>query len=457
MYEEKNFKQINWFSLGLKIALGFIVLIVAFLIFNSINKAYSKDNNNTTEYSTNLKDMKTAAFEYFTNETLPEKVGEAKKLSLAQMIDQKILFDFTKNGKNCNLENSYVKATKTNDNNYALKIQLNCDKKDDYIVTTIEAKESCTQNCPVIDNDKEEKASAQNSDNNKVITNTEPKVIQPKNIVNKQITVKKEVNYYTITIPCVGCDNSKNNNNNNDNNNTNTNNNINNNNNSNNNTNKTTKTLWYKHKKQIDTTYYNYCLERYKTVYTTSWVNTQTQSYYNYSYTLKLLNENNIRANTVNIYDTNYFTSSSDYQNYLNNQGKDLEMVNNNDYYSVTQLNKSSFKASSLKANNFRYSISRAYKSGNYYYADVVITYYNGNNVTPYYFNNLNGYIYFVPFKFNVSYGSTNDCTTDLASKRANYSGYTITDTEVKKEYTYRWSTQKSISGYSYTGISEYR
>ena len=151
MYEEGNKRlSLNWGSLLIKLVIIAILVILACWVFIRI----TKNNNGSstlattdTEYINNVSAMKTAAFEYYTAKNLPEKVGETEKLTLAQMINQKLLIDFTNNGKTCDTNSSYVQTTKTSDGNYALKVSLNCGKKEDFIVTTIENKEL---NCPEV-------------------------------------------------------------------------------------------------------------------------------------------------------------------------------------------------------------------------------------------------------------------------------------------------------------------
>ena len=90
--------------------------------------------------------MKNVAFEYYTKSKLPEKVGSTEKLTLGEMLDKKLLIDFTDNGKVCSLDNSYIQATRTLEDNYALKVNLECGKKSDYILANIEKEKICVNN-----------------------------------------------------------------------------------------------------------------------------------------------------------------------------------------------------------------------------------------------------------------------------------------------------------------------
>lgn len=151
MYEEGNGNlSLNWLSLTVKIIIIAIIIFLGCWIFirvtsNGSAKSGSLAASSDTEYITNIASMKSAAFEYFTTSKLPEKIGGTERLSLNQMINQKLLIDFTNNGKTCDTNSSYIQTTKTADGNYALKVSLDCGSKSDFIVTTIE-KTNCIVN-----------------------------------------------------------------------------------------------------------------------------------------------------------------------------------------------------------------------------------------------------------------------------------------------------------------------
>ena len=143
MYEEGNRRlSFNWLTLLIKLIILVIVVFLACWIFVRVlnNKNASGDNKTTTsaEYVNNMAAMKNAASDYFTGSRLPERVGESERLSLSQMINQKLLIDFTDDGQKCDVNSSYAQATKTADGNYALKVNLDCEPKHDFIVTTLE-------------------------------------------------------------------------------------------------------------------------------------------------------------------------------------------------------------------------------------------------------------------------------------------------------------------------------
>ena len=88
-------------------------------------------------FANNLDKMKEAAISYYTNERLPQEVGQSKKLTLSDMIGLKIITPLIdKNNKAVNVEKSYVKITKTNDE-YILKVNIKDSEKEDYILVHI--------------------------------------------------------------------------------------------------------------------------------------------------------------------------------------------------------------------------------------------------------------------------------------------------------------------------------
>ena len=94
-------------------------------------------------FSNNLDKMKEAAISYYANERLPQKVGESKKLTLSDMIGLKIITPLIdKNGKAVDVEKSYVKITKT-DEEYILKVNIKDSEKEDYILVHIGCYDYC--------------------------------------------------------------------------------------------------------------------------------------------------------------------------------------------------------------------------------------------------------------------------------------------------------------------------
>lgn len=475
MYEEGSRKlSFNWVSLALKLVGLAVFVFLLCWIFTKSNNNSNKTIEKDTNYITNITSMKEAAFEYFTESTLPENVGGTQKLSLSQMLNQKLLIDFTDNGDTCDINDSYVQATKTADGAYALKVSLNCGNKNDFIVTTIE-KTKCVveNNCPDNSNKEDNNSSTNNTNNNSSnssnnsnnsnSSNNSSSSSKP-NTSNTTTTQKVTTTVTTkvhIKVSCSTCTTDNNNNNNKP---------------------EETKETWYKHERYTDwrtgysyesnaenkkstTTTYNYCEDSTTTIYTTSY--TSNENKHSYGYTLKLLDfkANQVSEGTVGVVNSskNYFSSStSDYRAYLNSRDEHISMVGatgkGNSY--ITNVN--TFRSSSLKNSNFTFNVSGAYKSGNYYYVDIDIYVKNANGVTKYYDPTLGYSLYYVPLKFDVSYSLLKNCTRDLAENEYKYKNHSISDPETSSTWIHRlyetkWSKEKSISGWNYTGVSEQR
>ena len=101
------------------------------------------------------------------------------------------------------------------------------------------------------------------------------------------------------------------------------------------------------------------------------------------------------------------------------------------------------------------------YENGNT--GTIMDLYYkNHNGVTPYPASNLGFNVYFVPLKFDLTFAYKDDCIRDLAENKDNYDGYSISDPKKETTYMhrspeYKWSTEKELDGWEYTGIYEDR
>ncbi len=85
-------------------------------------------------FADNLERMKEAAISYYTDERLPKEVGESDTMTLSDMIGKKIIVALIdKNNKACDVEKSYVRITKTEDE-FILKVNLKDSEKEDYIL-----------------------------------------------------------------------------------------------------------------------------------------------------------------------------------------------------------------------------------------------------------------------------------------------------------------------------------
>lgn len=147
MYEDSKLK-INWIDFTIKAIL--IIALVIFLIW----LVPKKDVNTLKDsiYSNNINAMKDAAKSYYTKDRLPKNVGQATSMTLKEMINKKIIVEFTdKNGKVCDESTSRVEVTKLSDDEYVLKVELNCGDQKDYILETIGCYDVCENGkCDVV-------------------------------------------------------------------------------------------------------------------------------------------------------------------------------------------------------------------------------------------------------------------------------------------------------------------
>lgn len=159
MYDDRREKfSFKNFFLTILIVLLFVFLMLwLFPTRGYVDKLQNKDNVNQQVFdldrlsvlydeifANNVARMKDAAIGYFTNERLPQKVKESKKLTLKEMYDLHLVLQMKdKNGKSCDTEKSYVEITKYTEE-YRLKVNLSCGKDEDYIIVYL----GCYNYCP---------------------------------------------------------------------------------------------------------------------------------------------------------------------------------------------------------------------------------------------------------------------------------------------------------------------
>lgn len=481
MYEEGNKRiSLNWGLLIIKlVVLALIVFLAGWLYMkitnNNSNGSKSTLAKDTDSFVNNINTMKNAAFEYFTKSKLPTKIGGTEKLTLAQMIDQKLLIDFTNEGKSCDTDGSYVQTTKTADGNYALKVSLTCDKKSDFIVTTIENPETCpNNNCNNNDNNDNKNTNSDVVVDDKTNTNTNTNTnnnSSSNNNSNNTSNVKEVIKYVpappttttttvttTVTIKCKcinSCCSSS----------------------CMNNTDDKKKVRYYEYVKWSDwqdgysneknaenkeetVTTYNYCKDNTRTYYTMAYITDNCDSRsHTYEYQLTNLPSD---ATNITIKNKSYFDASlTDYQAYINYRNN--QYINGNTgNYKIFINDANAFRNSSLKSNNFTFNISEPYFKDKSYRTSVTINYKNSNNVNSYYDSNIKRNVYFIPVKFDVSYITEGSCTRDLSSNSFKYYGYIKKDpitntTWIHRTPEYKWSTEESLDGYTKTGKYEDR
>ena len=160
MYTEEN--QRGRFPLRdilLKAIVVIIFLILIIFIITRVTTPNNKNNNSTSQYdevfSENLETMEKAAFNYYTKDKLPLEVGAVSELTLREMINSNLLEAFTDaDGNACDVNNSYIRLTK-NDDDYTLRVNLKCDKKEDYSLMKVGEYDYCEHDICKRDSGKE--------------------------------------------------------------------------------------------------------------------------------------------------------------------------------------------------------------------------------------------------------------------------------------------------------------
>ena len=188
-YEDNNVKlKVDWKSLIIKVVLILLVVLLIIWIFPmpKLDTFYNK------VYNDNLNTMKEASENYFTSDKLPSKTGDSVTLKLQDMLDKKLVTNFTdKNNNQCSNTNSYATVTKTDNSNYVLKVQLSCDEKTDYILENLNTTSSGSSNKKSGNSSNNGNTSNDNNDNNNNDDDGEDDGIE----IDKSILEEKENKY----------------------------------------------------------------------------------------------------------------------------------------------------------------------------------------------------------------------------------------------------------------------
>ena len=148
MYDNENRLRINWVDIIIKVILLalFLFILISLMPKNDLTPLYDQI------YQDNINTMKEAAKNYYTIDRLPENVGDTKTMTLKEMIDNHLIIRFKdKNKKYCDESTSKVQVTKTSDQEYVLRVELNCGSQKDYILDTIGCYNVCKGNDCQID------------------------------------------------------------------------------------------------------------------------------------------------------------------------------------------------------------------------------------------------------------------------------------------------------------------
>ena len=153
MYEERK-EKFSFKSFFLTLLL--VLLFVFLMLWLFPTKSYVDEKLQSTYdlqrlevlydeiFANNVARMKDAAIGYFTNERMPQTVGETKKLTLQEMYDLHLVLKMKdKDGKPCDTQKSYVEMTKYTEE-YRLKVNLSCGSQEDYIIVYLGCYNYCS-------------------------------------------------------------------------------------------------------------------------------------------------------------------------------------------------------------------------------------------------------------------------------------------------------------------------
>ena len=177
MYEERREKfSFKSFFLTLLLVLLFVFLMLWLFptknyVDEKLQSTYDLERLEVLYdeiFANNVARMKDAAIGYYTNERMPQIVGQSKKLTLGQMYDLHLVLKMKdKDGKPCDTKKSYVEMTKYTEE-YRLKVNLSCGSQEDYIIVYL----GCYNYCPDGICEKRVSTPSKNTAKEEITTNT---------------------------------------------------------------------------------------------------------------------------------------------------------------------------------------------------------------------------------------------------------------------------------------------
>lgn len=181
MYNERR-ETFSFRSFFLTLLLLVLFILLMLFLFptrwefkKSCNGSNSVVDNKTLQdeiFSNNLTKMKEVARGYYTTDKLPKNINETKKMTLKEMYDKHLILKIKdKNGKECNKDKSYVEVTKQTDG-YKLKVNLSCEKKEEFIIVNLSDYNTCANNCDKNNNSNNNKQTQQQTGKDTAINNT---------------------------------------------------------------------------------------------------------------------------------------------------------------------------------------------------------------------------------------------------------------------------------------------
>ena len=143
--EERKGNLLKEFLMKLILVIIFVLLLIWLVPWPNMDSYIEALNPLKSQiFNANLQEMKDAAILYYTEERLPQEVGDTKTLTLQQMLDLILLVPFVdKDGNSCDVTESYVTIEKQ-ETEYLLKVNLKCGEEEDYILVHIGCYAYCT-------------------------------------------------------------------------------------------------------------------------------------------------------------------------------------------------------------------------------------------------------------------------------------------------------------------------
>lgn len=150
MYNNSGFSMKSVIIQFLFVALFVFILVWLFPTKNDLTSLIITDEESDYSvlldriYIENIILMKDGAKAYYTDERLPQVVGDTVKLTLEEMLELHIVLPFTdKHGDTCSMDESYVEITKY-ENEYVMKVRLKCGEEDNYLLVYMGCYTYCT-------------------------------------------------------------------------------------------------------------------------------------------------------------------------------------------------------------------------------------------------------------------------------------------------------------------------
>ena len=169
MYEEKRFvrRRINWLSVLIKLLLLFLIV---FLIWYFIIRKTGKSNTTKVKgypITENLDYLKKEYIKYFDEKNIPKVINDEVTIKLSELIDNKKSREiYDKKGNKCSSSSSYGKVTKTDKDNYILKVYLKCKNEADSLVIPLTKKDIINNNVDVKNTNNQNNNNNTNNNNN---------------------------------------------------------------------------------------------------------------------------------------------------------------------------------------------------------------------------------------------------------------------------------------------------